>query len=161
MTTITLPSYFKPVVQGYAISDPGGVLRTEVAGGSPRYGLDWDRGPQQYTVTLILDGQLFSLWTVFYHRVIAKGSLEFTMPLDCGFGVQPVSVNIVPDTYRAERTSGIMTVVSFRVEAENPVYDMTDEDAENMLAVYALYGPGLNSFLDRLHIFANFDLGVL
>lgn len=159
--SIALPSYFKPVVQGYSISDPGGVLRTEVAGGSPRYGMDWDRGPQQYTVTLILDAQLFSLWTVFYHKIAGKGSLQFSMPLDSGFGVQPAEVNIVPGTYSAERTAGIMTVVSFRVEAENPVYQMSDEDAKNMLDVYDWYGPGTNALFDRIHIFANFDLNML
>ena len=39
----TLPSALKPVVDGYSMDDPGGVMRTEVTGGFSRYALDFDR----------------------------------------------------------------------------------------------------------------------
>ena len=161
MTNPVLPSYFRPVVQGYSIGDPGGVIRTEVGGGMPRYGLDWDQGKQQFSVTLILDAQLFSLWTAFYHRVIKKGSIQFDMPLDSGTGMMTHAVNIMPDSYSAERTSGIMTVVSFSVEAENPIYTLDDEAIDSMFEIYDLYGPGTNQLFERLNRFATMDTLVL
>ena len=42
----TIPNGFVPVVsQGYNPTGPGGIKRTEVGGGMPRYALDWDRAP--------------------------------------------------------------------------------------------------------------------
>jgi hypothetical protein len=154
----TLPAGLKPVVDGYAFDDPGGVMRTDVAGGAPRYALDWDRGTQRFSVTLILDANQFSIWTLFYHRVIAKGSISFDMPLDSGFGVQPHTVNIIPGSYSAARTSGIMTVVSFVAEAENPVYGMSNLDVTAIMDAYGLYGNQTTALLDTITRFANHDL---
>lgn len=161
MTNPVLPSEFKPVVSGYSISDPGGVLRTDVPGGAARYGLDWDRGVQQFNVTLILDQMQFSVWSAFYHHVIKKGAITFDMRIDSGFGVSPHSVNIVPGSYSAERTSGVMMVVSFVAEAENQVYGMTAADAANMVAVYGEYGREMQAVFDRIAQFANVDSNVL
>ena len=161
MTNPVLPPEFKPVVSGYSISDPGGVLRTDVAGGAARYGLDWDRGMQQFSVTLILDQMQFSVWSAFYHHIIKKGALSFDMRIDSGFGVSPHSVNIVPGSYSAARTSGIMMVVSFMAEAENQVYDMTATDAAKMVAVYGQYGRETQATLDRIARFANVETNVL
>jgi len=92
----SIPNGLKPVVSGYQFDEPGGVTRTEVGGGAPRYAMDWDRGTQRFQVTLILDALQFSIWTAFYHWQIGKGSIAFTMPLDSGFGVSPHAVNIMP-----------------------------------------------------------------
>lgn len=161
MSNPVLPSGIKPVVEGYSMDDPGGVVRTEVAGGAARYALDWDRGTQRYQITLILDALLFSVWTVFYAFTIKKGALAFDMPIDSGFGVSPHAVNIVPGSYSAARTSGIMTVVSFVAEAENQVYAMTSVDGADFLAFYELYGAYGTGLLDRLNQFANHDSNVL
>ena len=161
MTNPVLPLEFKPVVSGYSISDPGGVLRTDVAGGAARYGLDWDRGMQQFSVTLILDQMQFSVWSAFYHHIIKKGALSFDMRIDSGFGVSPHSVNIVPGSYSAARTSGIMMVIAFVAEAENQVYDMTATDAAKMVAVYGQYGRETQATLDRIARFANVETNVL
>ena len=51
----TLPNGFIPTVAAYSHDGPGGVMRTEVSGGTARYALDYDRGLQKFNVTLILD----------------------------------------------------------------------------------------------------------
>lgn len=153
----TLPNGFKPVVASYSHGGPGGVMRTEVAGGAPRYGLDYDRGLQQFSVTLILDKAQFSVWTAFFHHIIKKGAITFDMPLDSGFGTQAQACNIVPDTYQASRTGGVAMAVSFVVEAESKAYDMTAADAQGLLDAYNTYGDGTNALLARVDRFANVD----
>lgn len=157
----TLPNGIKPVVSGYAMDDPGGVMRTEVAGGMPRYALDWDRGAQRFQITLILDALQFSVWEAFYHWQTRKGSIAFSMPMDSGFGMAPHTVNIVPGSYSAARTSGVMMVVSFVAETENQVYQMSAADAGNMVDLYNTYGAYTTAQLDRLAQFANVDTNVL
>ena len=156
-----LPSGLKPVVSGYAFDEPGGVLRTEVAGGAARYGLDWDRGLQRFQITLILDALQFSVWSAFYHHTIKKGSIAFDMRIDSGFGVSAHGGNIVPGSYSAARTSGIMMVVSYVFEAENQVYAMSALDAAALVALYGEYGAYSTAFLDRLAQFATVDSNVL
>lgn len=157
----TMPNGLKPVVSGYALDDPGGVSRTDVAGGLPRYALDWDRGAQRYNVTLLLDELKFGVWTAFYHHVIKKGSISFDMQLDSGLGVAQHSVNIVPGSYSASRGNGQLMVVSFVAEAENQVYSMSATDGANLVAFYNTYGAGYGAFLDALAQFANVDSDVL
>ena len=156
-----LPAGLKPVVEGYQFDEPGGVLRTEVAGGAARYAMDWDRGPQRFSMTLILDALQFSVWSAFYHHVIKKGSITFTMPLDSGFGVSPHAVNIMPGSYNAARTGGIMMVVHFVAEAESQVYAMSAADAGLMVALYGEYGAYSNAILAAIAKFATVDSNVL
>ena len=146
-----------PVTSGYHIDEPGGVMRTEVAGGAARYAMEWDRGTQRYQVTLILDAMGFSAWTAFYHWQIGKGSIAFNMPLDSGFGVAQHLVNIVPGSYTATRTEGVLTIVSFTAETENQVYQMTAADAAALIAFYNLYGSNSKATADRIAQFANQD----
>jgi len=151
----------KPVVSGYGMDEPGGVMRSDVAGGVSRYALDWDRAPQRFQVTLILDAQQFKIWSVFYHRIINKGSIAFDMPLDSGYGISPHSVNILPGSYSAARTGGIMWVVSLVVEAENQVYGMTAAEASSLIDFYALYGAETPALLARIARLATADTRVL
>lgn len=153
----TIPRGLKPVVEGYSGGAPGGVMRTEVDGGMPRFGLEWDRGSQQFRVTLILDAMQFAVWTTFFHHTVKKGAIAFTMDLDSGYGVQPHSVNIVPGSYSFARTAGILTTVSFTVEAESAAYAMSAEDAVALLALYELLGAHSMALLDRINVFANQD----
>lgn len=161
MTNPVMPNGFTPTVAAYSMDDPGGVLRTEVAGGGARYALDWDHGPQRYQVTLILDTLQFSVWTAFYHHVIKKGAITFDMRLDTGFGPELHPVNIMPGSYSAARTGGIATVVSFVAEAESKVYDMTAADAAALVELYNTYGVGAHALLQRLARFATVDANVL
>lgn len=161
MPNPVMPNGFTPTVSAYSTDDPGGVLRTEVAGGAARYGLDWDRGPQRYQVTLILDALKFSVWTAFYHHIIKKGAVTFDMRLDSGFGPELHPVNIMPGSYSAARTGGIAIVVSFVVEAENKVYDMSAADAAAMVDLYNTYGGATNGLLQRLATFALVDTQAL
>lgn len=157
----TLPTGLKPTVAAYSHGGPGGVLRTEVAGGAARYGLDYGRGTQQFNVTLVLDKLKFSVWTAFFHHIILKGAVTFDMPLDSGFGTEQHAVNIVPGTYSASRTGGIAMVVAFVVEVESKVYDMTAADAAGLIDVYNAYGDDSDNLLMRLAQFANVDTNVL
>ena len=157
----TIPKGFQPVVEGYSMDDPGGVLRTEVAGGASRFGLDWDRGPQRFTVTLILDATQFQIWQAFYFYSIKKGAIAFDMPLDSGFGVANHSVNIMPGSYSAARTSGIIMVVSFVVEAESMVYGLGEDGAAGLLTLHDEYGAYAGQLLARIAQFATVDSNVL
>lgn len=157
----TLPPGLTPTVAAYSHNGPGGVLRTEVAGGAARYGVQYGRGTQQFNVTLILDKLKFSVWTAFYHHIIQKGAVTFDMPLDSGFGTELHAVNIVPDTYTATRTGGIAMIVAFVVEAENKVYQMSAAEAAGLIDVYTIYGDDSLRLLDRLNQFANSDTNVM
>lgn len=161
MPNPVMPNGFRPTVAAYSHDAPGGVMRTDVAGGMPRYGLDWDRGAQKFNVTLVLDKLQFSVWTAFFMHTIKKGAITFDMPLDSGFGTQTHAVNIVPGSYAASRTGGIAMLVSFVVEAESRVYDMTAEDAANLVDLYNEYGADSNALLAALAQFALVDSLVL
>jgi hypothetical protein len=161
MPNPVFPNHMKPTVAAYSHGGPGGVVRTDVAGGAPRYGLDYDRGTAQYNVTLVLDKTQFLIWTAFFHHIIKKGAITFDMPLDSGFGTQQHACNIVPDTYQASRTGGIAMVVSFTVEAESKVYDITATEAQELINLYNLYGADTSALLARLAKFALVDSLVL
>jgi len=157
----TLPNSFIPTVAAYSHDGPGGVLRTEVAGGAARYGLDYDRGLQKFNVTLILDKLQFSVWIAFFTHIIKKGAITFDMPLDSGFGTAQHACNIMPGSYSATRTGGIAMVVSFVVEAESKAYDFSALDAQNMIDIYNEYQGATNELLALLAQFATVDTNVL
>ena len=157
----TLPNGMTPLVADYQFDEPGGVMRTEVAGGAARYALDWDRGPQRYSVSLILDALQLSVWSAFYHHIIRKGAIAFDMPLDSGMGVAAHSVNIVPGSYSATRTGGIMTLVSFVAEADNQIYQLSAADAQGLVDLYNAYRQDANPLLARIARFASVDSLVL
>lgn len=160
----TIPSGLDPVVENYNIGAPDGVMRTEVGGGMPRYGLMWDRGVQPFRVTMVLNALRFSVWTTFFMHTIKKGTLSFDMPLNSGYGVGDHSVSIMPGTYSAVPTGGgdfVMWTVSFMVETESQAYDMSAADAEAFLALYELEGDQSAALLQAIDIFANQHLLVL
>ena len=157
----TIPGQFKPIVSGYGFDEPGGVARTEVAGGAARYAMMWDRGVQRFKVTLLLNTLQFSAWSAFYHHIIKKGAIAFDMPLDSGFGVSDHSVNIVPGSYSASWGDGQLVSVAFVVETENQAYGMSAAEAQILLDIFETYGAFSNEFMARLSTFANFDTLVL
>ena len=161
MPTPNLPRGFIPIVSAYSHDGPGGVLRTEVAGGSARYALEYDRGTQKFNITFILDKNAFSVWVAFYIHLIKKGAITFNMPLDSGFGTQPHACNILPGSYNAARTGGINMAVSFIVEAENKAYDLTLAQANEIIDLYNGLGDESSLLLVRLAQFATRDLNVL
>ena len=157
----TLPNGFVPTVAAYSHDGPGGVMRTEVAGGAARYALEYDRGLQKFNVTLILDKTQFSGWVAFFIHIIKKGALTFDMRLDSGFGAELHACNIMPGSYSATRTGGIAMIVSFVVEAENKAYDFSAADAQAMIDVYNEAGSGTGALLARIAQFATVDTLVL
>lgn len=161
MTTPRFPNWMKPVVEGYGMGAPGGVLRTEVAGGMSRVGLQWDRGVAAFRVTLILDDTQFSVWNAWFLRTIRKGAISFTMPLDSGFGTSDHLATMVPGSYSANRTAGVLYAVSFQVEAEPAGNDISDADAGALVDFYNTYGRDSVPLLDRLRQFATVDSNVL
>ena len=128
-----------------------------MAGGVAAYALDWGRGMQRFSCTLILTATQYAIWSVWFYRLIKKGAYTFDMPLDSGFGTQPHACNILPDSYQASRTGGIATVVSFVVEAESKALDMSAAEAQSMVDVYSAYGAESNALLARIAQFANVD----
>lgn len=161
MPNPAMPNGFKPTVAAYSHDGPGGVQRTEVAGGASRYALQYDRGLQRFNVTLILDKAQFSVWTAFFIHIIRKGAITFDMPLDSGFGTAPHASNMIPGSYSASRTGGTAMVVNFAVEAENQAYDFSAADAQAMIDVHNLYLRDSSPLLARLAQFANVDTLVL
>ena len=159
--TLSIPKGMQPVVSGYAMDDPGGVMRTEVSGGASRYGLDYDRGTQRFTLTFIFDALQFSVWEAFYHHKTKKGAIAFNVPMDSGYGVSNHLVNIMPGSYNAARTNGVMMVVSFTAETENQAYLMTATEAGGLVDLYDQYGEASNALINQLDIFSNHDTLVL
>lgn len=157
----TIPNGMTPHVSSYSGDDMGGVRRTEVVGGASRYALDFDRGTQRFSVTMIMDAGKFSVWTLFYLHVIKKGAISFNMPLDSGFGSQSHVVNIMPGSYSIARTGGNATVVSFSVEAENKGYDLSAAEAAAYIDLYNEVGGDMGALFARLAQFANSDTLVL
>lgn len=161
MTNPVLPSSFLPVVEGYSFNSPGGVRRTEVSGGMSRYALQWDRGVQEFKVTMVMDTYKFSIWNLFFLRIIKKGSISFEMQLDSGFGTETHVCNIIPGTYNANLVNGTFYSVTFSIEAESAAYKFTDEEVESMIDVYFSYGDLQDALLKRIALFANSDTLVL
>lgn len=161
MTNPVLPASLKPVVDGYSSDDPGGVMRTEVAGGASRFALNWDRGQQRFNITFIFTELEFSVWSLFYLHIIKKGAIAFNMPLNSGFGMQVHTVNIMPGTYSASRTSGVMMTVNFVAETENKGYEFSAADAQGAIDLYSAVGADYTSLLDRLGRFATVESNVL
>lgn len=151
----TMPNGLKVVVtQGYAITAPGGTKRTEVGGGMPRYALDWDRGTQQFSVTLILDALQWQVWESFWLIAIKKGSLPFDMTLDSGLGPALHTVHILPGTHSVNKSLGIFATVSFTVEAESQVYANPDAGT-SIIDLYNTYGSGTAELLEAIAYLAN------
>lgn len=161
LSAAALPTGFKPIIAAYSLADPGGVMASDVPGGVATYGLDYGRGVQGFSVTLILSKPDYERWSVWFHRLIAKGAQAFTMPLDSGFGTADHTCNIVPDSVQVSRTGGTAMAVSFLVEAENQVYDMTAVEAQSMVDFYNLYGTGSDDLLAAIAQFALVDSLVL
>lgn len=162
MTTPRIPSGFKPVAQGYNIGSPQGVRMTEVAGGLPRVGLEWARGQQPFQVALVIPQDQFGVWSLWFHRRISSGGLQFTMPLDSGQGLQDHLCQMVPNTYSAVPLSGALVwSVSFTVLAENPVYTMSDAEVQEILDFWELLQLQGDDLLARIARFATMDTLVL
>lgn len=161
MPNPVLPASFLPVVEGYSFNSPQGVQRTEVQGGMPRYAMQYDRGVQEFRITMVMKPEKFSIWNLFFLRVIKKGSISFDMQLDSGFGVETHSCSILPGTYNANLVNGSFYSISFSVEAESSAYKFSTEDAQTMLDLYSLYGDNYDDVLARIAKFANEDTLVL
>lgn len=156
-----VPNGFKPVIQGYGFGAPDGVMMTEVGGGMPRGGLEWDRGVQQFQVSRVMKADEFAVWTAFFHHVIKKGALPFILPLDSGFGMQDHDCLMVPGSYSARRVGGQITSISFTVVAESAAYAMTSADGAALVEIWNEYGSGSDDLLERIAQFANVDTLVL
>lgn len=156
----TMPTGLEPVIQGYAHRGPGGVVRTEIAGGANRYALDWDRGVQQFSVTMVLSAVAFQVWNHFFHNTIKKGALSFTMKLDSGWGANDHTANLIPGSYNVTWSSSEVRVVTFEVEAESQAYTYDDE-GDALVAAWEALGNQTDEVLAALEQFATVDSLVL
>lgn len=162
MPTPRIPNGFKPLIQGYNIGAPDGVRMTEVAGGMPRTGLEWDRGNQAFSVAEICSPEKFAVWTVWFLRIIMKGAYPFIMPLDSGFGLQDHTCQMIPGSYSATRAQGSQhTIVTFQVLAESTAHDLSAAEAGSFVGLWNEYGSGYDELLARVAQFANVDTLVL
>ena len=160
MNLPTIPAGLCVAANGYSFSGPTGARRTDVAAGRGRYGLNYYGGTSQFAVSLVLTPDQFRIWTLFYHRKIALGTLPFAMDLDSGLGIQPHACNILPDSYQASKNQTLWSV-SFNIEARSSAYDYDQEGVDLELEYYDLAGQPLGPMLDRLTIFANSDVLIL
>lgn len=160
MSLPTIPSGLVIAAQGYSFSGASGGRRTDIAAGRGRYGLNYYGGTSQFAITIIMTCGQMRIWSLFYNRKIALGTLPFEMQLDSGMGVLPHECNIFPGSYQASLNGGIWSV-SFNVEARASAYDIDQAVADLELEYWDSTGefPGL--MLDRLTIFANSDVLIL
>jgi hypothetical protein len=152
-----IPADMVPVIANYAFTGPDGVERDGVTGAAAGYALEWGRGTQLFNCTLILTPARYAVWSVWFHRLIAKGARTFDMRLDSGTGPDVHAATIVPSTYAASRTGGTATVVSFTVEAEPKIYSYSAAEAQALVDLNDSYGDGTDALLARLAQFANID----
>lgn len=162
MSNPHIPIGFKPLIEGYNIGGPSGVLRTQVEGGLARSAMDYDRGPQRFAVVMNMSAQKFSVWNYFFLKLIDKGAISFYMPIDSGTGLVDHLCTMDPTTYSAGR-AGISQYwrVSFAVDAESPIFDATDDEAQAVVDLWNGYGESSDALLRRLEQFANVDTTVL
>lgn len=162
METPTIPKGLCVSVAPYSFGAPGGVVQTELDGGPSRFAANYDRGVQQFSVTLMCSKEQFSVWNVFFLRKILKGAVTFLIDIDSGFGIEPHRANIIPGSYTVTLTSGTMYAVAFQVEAEAAsTYDLTQDEVDAILEINDANDGNVHRFLDRLAIFANWDTNVL
>lgn len=161
MTNPILPASFLPIVEGYSFGSPGGVRKTEVAGGMSRYAMQYDRGVQEFKVTMVMTPDKFSIWNLFFLRVIKKGSISFEMQLDSGFGVDTHLCNILPGSYNANLVNGAFYSITFSIEAESQAFQFSDEDIQANMDLYSLYEKDYRNILIRIGQFATVDTLVL
>ncbi|WP_426196188.1 hypothetical protein [Massilia sp. DWR3-1-1] len=161
LSATTLPAGMVPTIAAYSFAGPDGVERDQLGGGAAGYALQWARGTQRFNCTFILTATQFAAWSVWFHRLIAKGSRTFNMRLDSGTGPDVHAATIVPGTYSSARTGGTATVVSFIVEAEPTIYEYTAADAQVIIDLHNAYGDTQFALLARLAQFANVDTNVL
>lgn len=162
MSNPHIPNGFKPLIEGYNIAAPSGVRNTAVAGGVSRSAMEFDRGPQLFTVAMNLSPQKFGVWSVFFLKLIGKGAYSFYMPIDSGEGLMDHLCTIVAGSYSAQR-AGIsqFTRISFVVEAESPIFDYSMEDAQALIDLWNNSGEMSDPLLRRIAQFANVDTTVL
>lgn len=158
MAEFEMPRGMCPLIANYTGGDMGGVEETEVEGGAPRTSLAYDRGVQPFTVTLALNVQKYRIWTLFYHRLIKRGTIPFTMTLDSGFGPQPHTVFIAKGSYQESGRTTRHRFVTFIVRAEPKAYDVPVDDAQREVDLWNRYENRLFPFFGRLAIFANEDV---
>lgn len=158
----TIPNGLVPVTSpsSFSFTGPGGVVRTEVEGGSPRSALSFDCGPQLFSVALVCDPDEFFIWSLFFHHTIKKGAISFDMDLDSGTGVATHSATMVPGSYQANNTNGSTWIVTFQVSAESKAYDYDAGAAALIIDAYNA-GTTLTTILDALEQFATVDSNVL
>lgn len=161
LSAATIPAGMVPTIASYSFSGAEGVERDQLPGGAAGYALDWGRGTQRFSCTFILTPKEYAIWSVWFHRLIAKGSRTFNMRLDSGTGPDVHAATIVPGTYSSARTGGTATVVSFIVEAEPKIYDYTAADAQGIIDLSNAYGNSQFALLARLAKFATVDSNVL
>jgi hypothetical protein len=163
MTTPSIPAGLQPnVVGGLSYGAPGGVVRSSVGGGFPRYGMEWDGGTQIFRVTILCtSGIQFSIWTAFFLRTVKKGALPFGLPLDSGFGKAEHVGYIVPGTYQVDRTVADCVAIAFDFETESQGLLLDEDAAQTLVDLYELYGEDMLRLFGRLATFANFDTTVL
>lgn len=160
MALPTIPAGICVAAQGYGYGGPTGARRTEVAGGRGRYGLNYYGGTSQFAVTLVIPPEVHRIWTLFYHRRIALGTLPFLLDIDSGMGIEPHEVNIVPDTYSVTVNQTVW-IVTFTVEARASAYNVPQDVLDLEFEYWDNTGQPLDKMLDRLTIFANEDVLIL
>ena len=160
MSLPTIPAGLCVAAQSYGFGGPTGGRRTEVAAGRGRYGLNYYGGTSQFAVSLVLTEPQMRVWSLFYYRKIALGTLPFALDLDSGTGIQPHECNILPDSYQATLNQTVW-VISFNIEAKATAYEVDQEAIDLELEYWENTGQLLGPMLDRLTIFANQDVRIL
>ena len=157
MSLPKIPAGLCIAANGYSFGGPTGARRSDVAGGRGRYGLNYYGGTSQFAVSLILTADQLRIWTLFYQRRIALGTLPFEMDLDSGMGIQAHECNILPDSYQASKNQTVWAV-AFNIEARASAYDLDQAVSDLELDYWDNTGQFPGPMLDRLTIFANSDV---
>jgi hypothetical protein len=161
MPTPRIPSGFKPLVAGYGLGAPDGTAVSEVGGGLPRAALMWDRGTHPVTLSFLNSPERHEVWTVFFRHVILKGTVAFICPLDTGMGYADHLVQMIPETYSAQRMNSPWWTVAFTALVESAADDLSPEEVTRVLDLWEQSQEDYDDIIRGITKLATVDMLVL
>ena len=151
-----------PDQENYGVTKAANTITTEVAGGAPRYRLNFLNGTYTVSVLWRTDSAGFTFLNNFFNIACQSGSLPFLIDLYMDKGeLTEHTARFVPGTFALSAQRGM----SFEVSAQLDVEPMkTTQEDELVFAIQLIFGSGsepvIVDFSDKLHTLINVTMPV-
>jgi hypothetical protein len=106
---------FRPTISSYSISTNDQVRSIEVQHGTPLLLLDYSKEILLFQITMIVSSLEKMAFVDFYNGKINSGVDSFLMDLDLGYGLEEVTVQMIPDTLRYDGSRDPIWTIIFTV----------------------------------------------